>query len=42
MYDISQEAIKIYQRMLMVWNGKDYVELLNAVILIIELDTQRS
>ncbi len=30
MYDISYEAIKIYQRMLMAWNGKDYVELLNG------------
>ena len=28
MYDISLDAIQIYQRMLMGWNGKDYVELL--------------
>ena len=28
-YDISKEAIQIYRRMLMGWNGKDYVELLN-------------
>ena len=30
MYDISHEAIKIYQRMFMAWDGKDYVELLNS------------
>ena len=30
MYDISHEAIQIYQRMFMAWNGKDYIELLNS------------
>jgi len=30
MYDISSEAIQIYKRILMGWNGKDYVELLNT------------
>tara|TARA_Y100001973_G_C5206224_1_gene341703 strand:+ start:5039 stop:6466 length:1428 start_codon:yes stop_codon:yes gene_type:complete len=29
MYDISHEAIRIYQRMFMAWDGNDYIELLN-------------
>ena len=29
MYDISYEAIDVYKGMLMGWNGKDYIELLN-------------